>query len=94
MIGGLVMSQIEIKLADRLVRLNQFKLKELVKDYPDYSFRFFIYGTDGLILNAETKNPYTADDMLNMKEKDFQIKDFYTSNEEKIVEVDVVLFSK
>lgn len=87
------MATIEIKLAERMIKLNRKKLQTLIEEHPDYQFRFFIYGTDGVLLDAETNKEITAEEMFDLS-RNFQIKDFVVSDKLKVVEVDVVLFPR
>lgn len=78
---------------DKIVAENINILEQLIEQFEGYKFRFFVYGTDTLIINLKTNKEVTPEELMN-SDQNFQIKDANYSEEHKIVEVDVVLFPK
>lgn len=78
---------------DKIIAENINILEQLIEQFEGYKFRFFVYGTDTLIINLKTNKEVTPEELIN-SDQNFQIKDANYSEEHKIVEVDVVLFPK
>ena len=78
---------------DKIIAENINILEQLIEQFEGYKFRFFVYGTDTLIINLKTNKEVTPEELMN-SDQNFQIKDVNYSEEHKIVEVDVVLFPK
>lgn len=78
---------------DKIIAENINILEQLIEQFEGYKFRFFVYGTDTLIINLKTNKEVTPEELMN-SDQNFQIKDANYSEEHKIVEVDVVLFPK
>jgi hypothetical protein len=86
------MAIFKVKLADRMKRLHIKRLNDLVKNNPEYDISFFIANTNNK-LYAKNGQPLTPSELLTI-DSNFTIWTVNTSQEHKVIEVDLILYAK